>query len=356
MKKEKVDLQSFRKIALVELNRLGDLVHALAAARVFKHHLPNATITMLVDEKYVGLAKLEPTVDQAIGCSDTRRIPDLIKAALAVRRQTFDCVYSLSPIIRNAIVTRLGCSRYAVGYLKMGRRQPIFLKTSRISSIGIELAHEEEYGFEHIALTAMKVCRSLGFDDCSGDFQLRNRQPAAPGLLNEPFLVFHPLAGWRFRKWPEQNATEFLRKVLQRNSCRVILIGSGSEEKQLRRIVDASGVKDRAFVQAGLAMEKLASLLQHAVAFVGTDSGPYQLACALGVPTVGLLGPAPPAITGSQKSSDKILYHKLDCSPCLQYDCVRPDNACMHLISADEAVNEVSNLLDSIGGEATHGE
>jgi heptosyltransferase-2 len=41
-------------------------------------------------------------------------------------------------------------------------------------------------------------------------------------------------------------------------------------------------------------MGDLAGLLAHMDAFVGTDSGPLNLACALGVPSVGLFGVTPP--------------------------------------------------------------
>jgi ADP-heptose:LPS heptosyltransferase len=136
----------------------------------------------------------------------------------------------------------------------------------------------------------------------------------------------------------------------------VVVVGSSNEEGRLQSIVDTSGVQDQASVRTGLAMDALTILLQRALMFVGTDSGPYQLASTLGVPTVGLLGPAPPGITGSTKHGDRILYHKLDCSPCQQHDCVRPDNSCLHLISADEAVSEVCIFLDSLSGEASHGE
>jgi ADP-heptose:LPS heptosyltransferase len=344
-------LQAVRTIALVELNRLGDLVHALAAARVFKQHLPDAAISMLVDRKYAGLAELESAVDHVTGYADTQRLSGLLAAAFAVRRTRFDCICSLSPIGRNAVVTRLGCTRYAVGYLDVGPRRPIFLRRSRVSSIGIGLARGENYGFEHIALTAMKVCRSLGFDGHPGKFDPRALGPAPREFLDEQFFVFHPLAGWRFREWPEENATEFLRKIVQRSSCRVVVVGSSDEEARLRRIVGASGVhQDRASVQTGLAMDALTNLLARALVFIGTDSGPYQLAVTMGVPTVGLLGPAPPEITGSKNRGDRILYHKLECSPCRQHRCVRPDNACLKLISADEAVREVCILLDAVSG------
>lgn len=348
------ELRSLRSVALVELNRLGDVVHALSAARVFRRNLPNTTITMLVDEMYQGLVGLEPAVDHAFGANDTREMPGLIRTALHVRREDFDCVCSLSPILRNTIVTRLGRSRFAVGYLGAKQRKPNFLKTSEISSIGFELTGKEVYGFEHISLTALKVCRALGFADVPPGFQPRFQQPTRYALPDGPYFVLHPLAGWRFREWPEDNVREFLRKVLAVWGYRVVVIGAGREEKRLRQLVDAMQPQDRISVRAGLTMENLVYLLQQASVFVGTDSGPYQLAAALGVPTVGLLGPAPPEITGSSDPSSRILYHRLDCSPCLQDKCVRPTDACMHRISADEVVRKVEDLLTITPGKAAN--
>jgi ADP-heptose:LPS heptosyltransferase len=350
------DLRSLRTVALVELNRLGDLVHGLQAARVFKKNLPDATITMVVDQKYAGLARLEPAVDHVIGARDTRGIPDLIKTALHLRRMGFDCVCSLSPILRNAIVARLGRARFAVGYLSTGPRKPNFLKESQISSIGCDVVEKEVYGFEHISLTALKVCRSLGLTDTSWGFEPHLQDLGQYTLPNQPYLVFHPFAGWRFREWPEENRREFLERVLATTEYRVVVIGTSDEVARLGQLDDATRWQNRVSFQPGLTMENLVVLLQQASVFIGTDSGPYQLACALGVPTVGLLGPAPPEITGSTGSSDRVLYHRLDCSPCLQHSCVRPANACMRLISPDEAVKEVENLLTATRGKGTNSE
>lgn len=348
------ELQSLRSVALVELNRLGDVVHALSAARVMRRNLPKTTITMLVDERYQGLVGLEPAVDRTIDAHDTREMPGLIRTALHLRRQGFDCVCSLSPILRNTIVTRLGSSRFAVGYLGAKQRRPNFLKTSEISSIGFELAGKETYGFEHISLTALKVCRALGFADVPAGFEPRFQQPIRYTLPDGPYFVFHPLAGWRFREWPDDNGREFLRKVLATSEYKVVAIGADSEEKRLRQLVDPMWPLNRISVQAGLTMENLVYLLQHALVFIGTDSGPYQLAAALGVPTVGLLGPAPPEITGSTDPGSRILYHRLDCSPCLQDKCVRPTDACMHHISPDEVVREIENLLTKNRGKVAN--
>jgi ADP-heptose:LPS heptosyltransferase len=88
-----------------------------------------------------------------------------------------------------------------------------------------------------------------------------------------------------------------------------------------------------------------ASVISHAAAFVGTDSGPLHLASALGSHVVGLFGPAAPKFTAPPRPGRKDLFSELPCSPCDQHQCVLPEASCMSRISSRQVFDVLSSFV-----------
>jgi ADP-heptose:LPS heptosyltransferase len=100
-----------------------------------------------------------------------------------------------------------------------------------------------------------------------------------------------------------------------------------------------------------------AAVIRHAELFIGNDSGPLHLAALLGVPVVGLYGPAPPEQTAPYAGRGVFLYRKVSCSPCTQTVCTMPENSCMNRITVEEVYDVASGLLGGLRADpvASHG-
>ena len=99
-----------------------------------------------------------------------------------------------------------------------------------------------------------------------------------------------------------------------------------------------------------LSVPQLAALLERASLVVSNDSGPAHVAAALGVPVVAVYGPETPEFYGLIGKRTRTIYHKTECSPCMNvynakaFSC--PFNACcMDQISVDEVVGVSRQLL-----------
>ncbi|MEK6571297.1 MAG: glycosyltransferase family 9 protein, partial [Bacteroidota bacterium] len=325
------------------------------ALRALRAHFSHAEIWFLVRSAFVPLFKGADFVDRVVGLSDSARIIPLLRMAARMRKERFDLLCSLSPIRRNTLLTLLGSSRYAVGYLSLGKKIPNFLKESRVSSIGINLVSQEKYAQENIAESALKVCYALGIP-CSEraphlEFSEKSVRIAEEALASReaappiPFIVVHPFAGWRYREWPYANTVELIKRILSDLAIHVTLIGSREEEDKLRWITKQIGNSDDITILAGEDFATLAVLLSKSLLFIGSDSGPIHLASAVGTPCIGLFGPAPPAITGPTRTKNRFLYHRVECSPCKQSYCIRPQNSCLSLITVDEVYAHVKEAL-----------
>ena len=68
-------------------------------------------------------------------------------------------------------------------------------------------------------------------------------------------------------------------------------------------------------------LPQLAALVAAARIFIGADTGPLHLACAVRGPVVGLFGPTDPARNGPWNRDDIVVRRAPSCAPCYKRDC-----------------------------------
>ena len=91
---------------------------------------------------------------------------------------------------------------------------------------------------------------------------------------------------------------------------------------------------------------ELVPLINQARLFISGDTGPLHLACALGVPVVGIFGPTSPARNGPWSAQDEAVVRPLPCSFCHGRSCPTR-NECMD-ISVDDVYAAVTKRLEAV--------
>ena len=69
-----------------------------------------------------------------------------------------------------------------------------------------------------------------------------------------------------------------------------------------------------------------------------------HVAGALGIPTVGIFGSTDAQRTGPLGPRTKVLYHAIECSPCLERTCRFGHYDCLRRIEAEEVVAALREL------------
>jgi len=69
-----------------------------------------------------------------------------------------------------------------------------------------------------------------------------------------------------------------------------------------------------------------------------------HLAGALGIPTVAIFGSTNPLRTGPAGARSRVIWHHLECSPCLARTCRFGHYHCLHQIEPKEALEALSAL------------
>jgi ADP-heptose:LPS heptosyltransferase len=118
-------------------------------------------------------------------------------------------------------------------------------------------------------------------------------------------VVVHPGAASVARRWPVERWADVIAE-LRADGHRVVL--TGTEAGLCRALSAASGAED---LSGRLTIHQLAERLAAAALVICSDTGLAHLATALGVRSVTLFGPVPPARWGPVIDLDRhtVLYH-----------------------------------------------
>lgn len=346
-------------VLLVELTRLGDVVAMIPAIPLLRAHFSHATIHVVVDESYASLLKGIQLDAEVHGVTRPGTYRGMLTAVNTVRRLKVDLAISMSPPKRNAAVTLVSGGRATAGYLQYAETHTPFLGSYPVEAFGIRLKEDLQYGGENIELRAMRICQAVGMEPKELFRQvtlrsdkvdaIRSRLLERGVLPSGKYVVVHPFSGWEFRTWDLNRFNVVVEEAALGQGFGVVFVCHEDEASQLRGSQRYfAGRRDVAFIASKDVLET-AVVIAGGSLFLGNDSGPLHLASALGVRSVGLYGPALPSLTAPRSNHVTTLYAPVPCSPCDQRTCIRPDNPCMSLLSAEDvrsAVAESLNVID----------
>ena len=295
-----IEPAAIRRILIVSLDNLGDLVFASALSSPLHDAFPEATIDVWSKRYTAPIALLIPHVHAVIaadpfwaaspGQPSARTLP-FLRSIGDVRRNRYDAaVLSQAPWRCAAAVAAAGIP-VRIGFAR--RHNARFLtQVVPQEDPSKPVLDEQARLLEPFGIAAAHLRYRL---DAA---PLEERRRALAEQLPQRFVAFHPYAGSRDRCVPLTEWTQ-LAFALETRRIRVLWVGTTAELNELRlshthpmgMYVDQLGSPSLSTTAAALSL---------ATAFVGHDSGPLHVAGALGVPVLGVFAPGQPARTFPQ--------------------------------------------------------
>ena len=146
------------------------------------------------------------------------------------------------------------------------------------------------------------------------------------------YTVFCPGAEYGpAKRWP------YFRELAERIGTQVVLLGSAKD-------AEAGSNLPALNLIGKTSLDEAISLIAGASAVVSNDSGLMHVAAALRRPQVALFGSSSPEHTPPASASARVLWLRLECSPCFARECPLGHFRCMKEISVEQvlAVLELS--------------
>ncbi len=341
-----------RRILVVKLDHLGDVITATPALRTLRDAHPEAHIDLLVAPAVAPLFEEGPLVNRVVPYESPRyrRGPALQETASSLRGERYDTIVELRGDWRTLWLP------FRVGAVRRLDRGSVRVRdwlarrfAPRLRRSGAPL-HEVESNFEVVRpLLPANAPATPPAAEVHISFpaheSLEWRLAEADIDPRRPIVTIHPGAFWRPRAWLPDRFAAIADWVAEHYDAQVVLIGS-AVERDVEAAVRGRVGKARALSMFGtLRLPELAALLQRSSLLIGNDSGVAHLAAACGTPTVALFGPQDPRRFRPWSDRAIALHHPVPCFPCAQVRCVHPELPCVNLIEISEVQAAVRRLL-----------
>jgi ADP-heptose:LPS heptosyltransferase len=347
-----------KRVLLLRLERIGDLLMVLDAIRDARAYWPGAEIDLAVGSWNASLAALISDITR-VEVLDVpwqaregtgRSWPDLLNATRAWRARSYDLVLNFEPDLRSNLLAWLSRAPRRVGYWTGGGGA--FLTDAHIYDPGRHVATNAR---RLVALAAGPVGPPRSFASDAWPrlvppLDAVDRARTVLGTNARPLIGVHVSGGRLSKQWHVDRFAAAARLLARAHEGTIVLTGAPGD----RDLVDLArrALQDVPFVDASGALDlpTLAALLAELDLFITSDTGPMHLAAAMDTAVVALFGPSDPLRYGPLARHARVVRAGVWCSPCgrvrLPPERCRghvPD--CMDGINVDAVVAAADELL-----------
>jgi heptosyltransferase I len=307
-----VEPTTVKRLLIVRLGAMGDVIHGLPAVAALRAAFPEAMIGWLIEERWAELlctlstprsgprSAQRPLVDRihTVNTRQWRRAPfavatwERIAASLSdLRAAKYQIAVDLQGAVRSSLLARWSGAPVIYGAAEPRENLATMFYTRQVITGGEHVVEQNLSLAEAVAHRRMKLLPAELPRDAAAEheYELGLKAYGAKGVV-----LINPGAGWGAKQWPPERYGQ-VASQLSEDGLKV-LINFGPGEEDLASAVEraSNGVAEK-FTGT---LTQLVALTRRASLFVGGDTGPMHLAAALGVPVVGIFGPTDPARNG----------------------------------------------------------
>jgi len=335
-----------RRVLVKATNWLGDVVMSLPALRAVRLAFPSAFLAVLVKRElagfFDGFGWIDRVIDYRIG-SGFGGVADRGRLIAVLRAEQLDLAVLLPKSFEAALWALLAGIPRRAGWATQGRGM---LLTDR--------ARAQDPGREHQMNDYLRMLReTLGIEATAPEVAIevadarrdRIREWLASRRRNGgPLIALAPAAAYGpAKEWPADRYGALIDRLDEVAAARCVLIGTAAERSRCLEVAAAS--RAGAIVAAGETdVGDLVALLSLSQGFAGNDSGAMHVAGALGIPTVGVFGSTDPLRTGPLGGRSRVLYERIECSPCFDRACRFGHYDCLKRSSVERVVDSLAEL------------
>lgn len=330
-----------KRIAIIKLSAMGDIIHAMVALQYIKRKYPNLQIDWFVESAFAGVLENNPDINQIIKLDlksikkDKKEIINQIKLIKKYEKNSYDLVIDAQGLIKSAIVSFfLGKNR--VGFSKNSTREKLasFFYTKKV-----DIAYDKNA----IERNVKVLSQALNFEIAKDD--ILNKKPFL-FYKNENEVIYEYLnkdkknvlfvigASWPSKMYSKEKFAKIINNLDE--NC-LITWGNETEKDIANFIANISKAK----VLPKLDLNSLKAIMSKVDLVIGNDTGPTHMAWALNIPSITLFGNTPGYRNTYITNTNKIIESKSIVNP---FKLDRNDFSIKE-IDENEIINTAKGLL-----------
>jgi heptosyltransferase-1 len=329
-----------RRLLVVRLGSLGDIVHAFPAVSGLRNSFRDFPVVWLTHPKWEFLVKTSGLAAE-VWTVDTRNWGNVRSILKRIRAHRFEAAIDYQGLWKSAAIPFLAGVPRRIGF-----------SSETVREAGVPLLYTDRVRVNagrHVADQNGELSARAGASIPVGPVQLQvpaedqkivSARLEAEGI--DEYVVLSPGGGWRSKCWPVERYGALAERITEEFAVRCVINVGPGEESLAAGIANASG--KAAPVSFAGSLGQLMALLKNARAVVAGDTGPLHLADALGTKVVAIFGPTDPVRNGPYQKNGVVL--RWSQAQTTYKRGALPDESLLH-VSVDEAMGELRGLRQS---------
>lgn len=320
------DLSSVKKILVVRMRHLGDVLLTTPVFTHLKKALPHAQIDAFINQESLPMLDGHPDISNYF-LYDRKTLKSLgpikknfreLSLLRQVRKQNYDLVLNLTEGDRGALIALFSRAPIRIGF-DPGRSG--FFAKRKIFTHLVKICPNPRHTVER----QLDVLRCLGIFPPYEERDLFLHIPtptheSMQSTYGNDFILIHPVSRWMFKSPPASFFINLIQQLQERGE-KVILSG-GTDPEGLHMIDTIQKSVQVTSVAGKTTLKELGALIQLSKLLITVDSVPLHMASALKAPTIALFGPSSDINWGPWKNPHAhTLSARVSCRPCYMDGC-----------------------------------
>lgn len=349
-KDEHAPLTDIRKILIIELWGIGDVVLSTVILPSLKRKFPNAEIVYLAKRHAEDVLKNHMAVNRVIvydfPWTKFRgkyhfwkwNLVRIFKLINSLRNESFDLVMDARGDFRSNLLSFLIGGKRRLGYDWTGGG---YFLTDRVKLDNDDNKHRIKHWIGLLDYLKIEEEKPVPYIFVNQEEEIwAEKFLSNKGIQGYELLVgIHPGAGIKTRCWPLESFKKIAEYIEKHYQAKVVLFiePQGYGEALL---------EDGHFIEARLSLRELISVIAKLDLLICNDGGPMHLATAVNTPVLAIFGPGNINIISPYGDKNRIVIKKdMPCRPCRDY-CKYKEAYCLTGI----LVEDVTKVIDEVIG------
>jgi lipopolysaccharide heptosyltransferase II len=346
--RKKNQLASIKKILVVRLSSIGDIILTTPLLRSLKTTWPEAHITFLIKKQFEELLASSPYIDELITFDKNAGLAGLRKIKDSLKQQQFDLYLDIHKNWRSRYL-RLGLGAGKItSYHKLiwKRTLLIWLKVNLYGKVRpVYERYFDSVKPYHITYDGLGTEIHVPAEKSE---KVKTALTQAGFLFDAPLVILCPAATYLNKQWKPDGFVETAIQLIRDRKAFVVVHG-GNGDKQLCSEI-ASKIGERAVSMAGMfSLSESAALLQLAALVIANDSGLLHLAQSQKRPVIGIYGPTTRELGYFPVNlNSAVIETDVSCRPCTHNGlnhCPKKHFKCMNDIPADRVIQAALKFI-----------
>jgi len=344
------------RVLIIKASALGDVIHALPVLDYLCQAVPGIEIDWVIEEPFRQILDGNPYLSRIhiVRTKLWRKRPfaaatwrEMGALRQALREREYDLVFDIQGNLKSGVICGLtGCGdrigferedlQESANALFTTRRIPLRKQDYHITDKYLRLA-SVPFARDFRTMTLASSIQTSPEEDANAEALLAT---LSDGLV----FLFQYGTTWQTKFWSEESWIALGKAVLDRFPDASILLPWGNESERAAATSISAGIGPGSRVLERFTLKGLTALLKKVDLVVGGDTGPVQLAAAVGTPTVSFYRASDGKRSGPRGEMHVVIQSPMHCTRCFRTSCDK-DAQCRDSIKVEAVLAGIGRLL-----------